>query len=92
MKKKRKKIDETENHICSLFIRGPPSGGYLYGVPGTRERSRQRERERERESNPEEKSAADTDVYVDVEKHSQEGVRVQEAAGTDDDTSRHTKE
>ena len=56
------------------------------------ERQRERERERERESNPEEKSAADTDVYVDVEKHIQEGVRLQEAASTDDDTSRHTKE
>ena len=57
-------INETENCIRSLFIRGTPSGGYLRGLPGIqgrgRERDRQRERETEREdANPEERSATD---------------------------------
>ena len=58
--KEKKKIYETENYICSLFIRGTPSGGYLGGLPGIQERGRERDRQTEREreeANAEERSA-----------------------------------
>ena len=50
------------------------------------------ERETEREdASPGEKSATATDASSDLEKHGREGDGAQEAAGTDDDSSRHAK-
>ena len=65
---------------------------WLCGLPGKEERGRERERETERkDANPGEKSATATDASSDLEKHGREGDGAQEAAGTDDDSSRHAK-
>ena len=57
-----------------------------------RKREAERERETERkDANPGEKSATATDASSDLEKHGRKGDGAQEAAGTDDDSSRHTK-
>lgn len=87
-------INETENCIRSLFIRGTPSGGYLRGLPGIqgrgRERDRQTERERQREKTLTQRRGQPQTRRTLRSGEAQPRGR-QEAAGTDDDSSRHTK-
>lgn len=56
------------------------------------ERDKQKEWKRDRETaSPGEKAATATDASSDLEKRGREGDGAQEAAGTDDDSSRHAK-